>query len=408
MDKFKNYGAFSENTKWSTLINREEKIYKRDNDIRTEFVRDYNRIIHCKAYRRLKHKTQVFFATKNDHICTRIEHVTHVAAVSYTISKYLGLNTELTNAIATGHDIGHAPFGHEGEKVLRELSKKYLNEYFWHEKNSLFFADNVETLSDPYGKQKNLNLTYAVRDGIILHCGEVNENSIFPRKEIIDLYKIERPGQYSPYTWEGCIVKISDKVAYLGRDIEDAVRNKILSKTQMKILKKILKQTIGLDEDLRDINNTVLIHDFTADLCNSSNPEEGLKFSEKYLELINSIKDFNYKYIYRHPRLDNFKKYVRLIIESIFEVLLDLYKGENSLEALRKYKNIYPMLIKKFEGWLIKYSDIDLEKRKKMKYENRIIYRINCKEDYIRAVIHYIATMTDSFAIKAFEELTTF
>lgn len=184
-NKFINEGAFPEHPKWQELIRRQENIYIRDDDIRTEFSRDYNRILHSTAYRRLKHKTQVFFATANDHICTRIEHVNHVASVSYTISKYLGLNTELTNAIAIGHDLGHAPFGHQGEIVLKELVEEQLNERFWHEKNSLYFIDKLETLPDPEGRQKHLNLTYAVRDGIILHCGEVDENAITPRDNYI-------------------------------------------------------------------------------------------------------------------------------------------------------------------------------------------------------------------------------
>jgi len=126
------------------LTKREYPLYGRKDDTRNDFVRDYNRILHCLAYRRLKHKTQVFFAPDNDHICTRIEHVNHVTAISNTISKALGLNTDLTNAIAIGHDIGHTPFGHDGEKILREISEKETRQSFWHEKNSLWFADNIE------------------------------------------------------------------------------------------------------------------------------------------------------------------------------------------------------------------------------------------------------------------------
>ena len=106
------------NPKWENSIKRQSSLYNRGNGIRSEFERDYTRILHCEAYRRLKHKTQVFFATSNDHVCTRMEHVTHVASVASTIAKHLGLNQELTQAIAIGHDIGHAPFGHTGEDIL--------------------------------------------------------------------------------------------------------------------------------------------------------------------------------------------------------------------------------------------------------------------------------------------------
>ena len=121
VDVLKKYSANSNNPKWENMIKRENPLYTRISDLRTDFERDYTRIIHCTAYRRLKHKTQVFFSPENDHICTRIEHVTHVESISYTVAKYLGLNVELTRAIAIAHDIGHSPFGHEGERILKGL-----------------------------------------------------------------------------------------------------------------------------------------------------------------------------------------------------------------------------------------------------------------------------------------------
>ena len=166
-----NYAAKEENKNWENIISRKNKLYMRNNDIRSEFERDYTRIIHSTACRRMKHKTQVFFTPQNDHICTRIEHVTHVESISYTIAKYLGLNTELTKAIATAHDIGHSPFGHKGEKILSEISQRDIGECFWHEKNGLDMVDKIELLEDPNGNKQNLNLTYAVRDVIISHCG---------------------------------------------------------------------------------------------------------------------------------------------------------------------------------------------------------------------------------------------
>ena len=182
MKKFEKYSANPENPNWKNYIKRETPLYPRNNDIRNDFERDYTRIIHSNAYRRLKHKTQVFFSPENDHICTRIEHVTHVESISYTIAKYLGLNTELTKAIATAHDIGHSPFGHQGERILSEISQRDLSYSFWHEKNGLEFVDNVELLEDNNKYMQNLDLTYAVRDGIISHCGEINENCIRPRE----------------------------------------------------------------------------------------------------------------------------------------------------------------------------------------------------------------------------------
>jgi len=405
-NKFSSVCASRSNPKWNDFVKRKDELYRRESDIRSEFARDYNRILHCTAYRRLKHKTQVFFATGNDHVCTRIEHVNHVAAVSYTISKFLGLNTELTNAIAIGHDLGHAPFGHEGEKVLKTIARKQLKESFWHERNSLWFVDKLETLSDQRGKQRNLSLTYAVRDGIISHCGEVDENAIKPRDKMIDLNNIEKANQYQPFSWEGCVVKKADKISYLGRDIEDALTLGILSDSQLEDLSKILNKSIHIV--IRDINNAVLIHRFIIDLCESSSPESGIRFSEQSLQLMGSIKKFNFENIYSHPRLEYFKKYAGLILKSIFDRLLDFCRHKNVLQQIKEYERLHPLLCDTFSDWLIKYSDIDLEEKKKRKYDNQVVYTMGSRDVYIRAIIHYISGMTDSFAIKIFDELTRF
>jgi dGTPase len=223
--KFEMVAVNNLNPRWKELIKRQDSLYERNDDIRSPFARDYTRVLHSLAYRRLKHKTQVFFnAAGNDHICTRMEHVQHVESVSNTIAKELGLNEELTRAIALAHDLGHAPFGHQGEDVIKKLAQEYLKKDFWHEQNGVYFVDDVELLEDNQTMLRNLDLTYAVRDGIISHCGEVDENSIYPRNELINLKKFDRAGKYQAVTWEGCVVKLADKIAYLGRDIEDAQR----------------------------------------------------------------------------------------------------------------------------------------------------------------------------------------
>lgn len=128
--KFESVATMPANSNWDILTSRTCELYSRRDEIRSPFARDYTRILHSTAYRRLKHKTQVFFNIANDHICTRMEHVAHVDSVSQTIAKSLGLNDELTKAIAMGHDLGHAPFGHQGEVVISDLSQKYLGERF--------------------------------------------------------------------------------------------------------------------------------------------------------------------------------------------------------------------------------------------------------------------------------------
>jgi dGTPase len=407
-DKFKSEGMNPENKKWKRAVSRAEKLYGRTNEVRDDFARDFTRILHSTAYRRLKHKTQVFAATRNDHICTRIEHVNHVASVSHTISAFLGLNTGLAAAIATGHDLGHPPFGHSGEHIIAGIAKSLLNQSFWHEKNGLYSVDCLETLKDPQGFEKNLNLTYAVRDGIVSHCGEVDENAIFPREEAVALEGIESPGRYQPYTWEGCVVKISDKISYLGRDIEDALALDILSKTQIRELSGILKSALGRKAEVRELNNTVLMHDFIMDLCRSSSPDKGIRFSARYLDLINQVKKFNYKNIYFHKRLANYIKYAELVLDSIFGALKDLYSGTSTLEAVRKNARRAPILTKSFEEWILKYSNADESYRKENKLKNKILYDIGGEKDYLRAAVDFTACMTDHFAISVFNELISF
>lgn len=403
--KFTAHGMYAQNPKWDQCISRaKENLYNRTDDIRTEFYRDYTRVLHSQPYSRLKHKTQVFYATQNDHICTRMEHVHHVASVSYTIAKQLGLNTELTQAIAISHDIGHAPFGHEGETRLKKISKNVLKEEFWHEKNGLYVVDKVATIPDINNMHKNFNLTYAVRDGIICHCGEIDQEVLSPRSDAIDLETINTPGEFSPYTWEGCVVKISDKIAYLGRDIQDALELGILDMKGLLALKKIISEH---SPSLTVLNNTVLMHKLIVDLCENSSPESGLLLSNDGYNLIKAVKNFNYDYIYNHPNLVAYKKYSALIINSIYKFLKSYY-GRYSEMNHKKTLQKYPLLISTFNEWLIKYSDINLRLRKRTHFGNDIIYNIDHKIEYQKSVIDFIAGMTDNFAIKAYNEIIKF
>ncbi|MDR1459525.1 MAG: HD domain-containing protein [Bacteroidales bacterium] len=386
-------------TRWKECIYREKPIYQRENEIRSEFGRDYTRLLHSKAYRRLKHKTQVFFAANNDHVCTRMEHVHHVSSVSYSIAQYLGLNTELVLAIAIGHDIGHAPFGHDGEYLLRSIAQKYYDGSFCHEQNGLFFADNIELLQNEQGQEETLNLTYAVRDGIVSHCGEMDDRSLFPREEYINLKTITKPSIYDPFTWEACIVKVADKISYLGRDLEDAIRLKIIQQEEQNELKDILSFYWG--RKYSSASNTALIHSFATDLCLNSHPEKGILFSDRCFQTILGIKEFNYKYIYKHPRLNYYKQYADLIINSIFDTLNELYHSSELIKNIENKKQIFPKLIKSFEKWLIIYSDYQ-------KKEDVIYPIFSDRMNYQKCIVDFISSMSDSFAIEMFNELTTF
>ena len=394
---FKDVSANENNPKWSQMIKREKELYSKKGDIRSCFERDFNRILHTNAYNRLKHKTQVFYSPENDHICTRIEHVNYVESISYTISNYLGLNSELTRAIACGHDVGHGPFGHKGEKILSEISKRELGKTFWHEQNGLHIVDDIELLDDYEGNKQNLCLTYAVRDGIISHCGEIDEKSLKPREEAIDLNNYERPNQYPPYTWEGCIVKISDKISYLGRDIEDAIEEKFLDDETLNELQEITKSK-------DKTSNTSLINSFVTDICENSSPEVGLRLSDEMMEKMDKIKAFNYKYIYGSKRMNPSNKYFELVINQIFDILKESYKGKDTQNEILKNSKYYPNLFNNFSNWINKYWNIG--DRKGLK--NKILFDLNNEKDYVQAIIYYISGMTDKYAIDIYNEIIHF
>lgn len=398
--KFEKEAANPTNPKWKEMILREQKLYEKENEIRTEFERDYTRIIYSTAYRRLKHKTQVFYSPVNDHICTRIEHVNYVESISCTIAKYLGLNIELTRAIAVAHDLGHAPFGHKGEKILSDLSKKEIGIKFWHEKNGVNLVDNIELLEDEQEYKQNLNLTYAVRDGIISHCGEIDENAIKPRKEYIDLNTYTKPNEYAPYTWEACVVKVADKISYIFRDIEDAIKLKIINEEKIEELKQIFKA-----HGRHKVNNTVIIHELIIDLCKNSSIEKGLTLSNENFNLLNAIKKFNYENIYLNKIIEPSNRYFNLVINEIYNTLKNTYKKEKTKQKLEEIKIIYPELIGEFINWINYYWDLDnVEKRK-----NKTIYKISENEkEYLRAIIDYISGMTDNYAIRVYEEIISY
>ncbi len=404
---FKAHAMVPGNPKYESSIVRYGVLSNKPDDVRTPFERDYTRILHSRAYSRLKHKTQVFFATQNDHICTRIEHVNHVSSISVAICKHLGLNEELALAIATGHDLGHAPFGHSGEKYINQILAKHTTLDFGHEKNSLRFIDKYETLQNSKGFEQNLNLTYAVRDGIISHCGEVEDENLFPRDEIIELEDIDKPNEHYPYTWEGCVVKIADNIAYVGRDIEDALRLNILDGVHERILEELLKDYA--DIDISKTNNTSLIYHLVSNLCEQSSPLEGMHYSDDHLKFLRAIKDFNYKYIYENERLVIFHDYAKLILESIFNVLLKFYKEEDTIDYIKDhYMDLYPELSSTFVNKLEKFSDLGGKSERNSRFKNKVIYKLGNREDYILSIVDYLSSMSDHFAIKIFDELTTF
>lgn len=343
---------------------------------RTEYQRDIHRIIYSQPFRRLRHKTQVFFLPNNDHICTRIEHSLHVASASRTVARQLKLNEDLAEAIGLGHDIGHAPFGHHGEGVLKQLAKdRGLEVSFQHEIHGLRVVDRLAELDRE--SKSGLNLTYEVRDGIVSHCGEDFSREIVPEANYKNLESIStRAEALTPCTFEGCIVRVVDKIAYAGRDIEDALVAELIEES--KIPRDV---TTVLGKNNGEIIGTLLKD--LIDYCTSNPDRVGLS-EEKHSALDKLIK-FNYKNIYLHKNVERFKKQATRAIEELFERLVEdlnktqrLTTNEDKLpEAL-----IYDVL-------------------------KTFIKKINYTEDEPNEliVLDFIAGMTDNYVIQCLDEI---
>ena len=222
--------------------------------VRTEFVRDRDRIIHCKSFRRLKHKTQVFLSPVGDHYRTRLTHTLEVAQIARTIARGLLLNEDLTEAIAMGHDLGHTPFGHSGESVLNRI----VPGGFEHNKQSLRIVEKLEN-------GKGLNLTFEVRDGILNH---------------------KKSGH--PSTLEGVVVSLADRIAYVNHDIDDAVRAGLLSND---ILPKSCIEAIGATHGER-INTLVL------DILQTSSGKNHVEMSGEISSEFEKLRQFLFDNLY--------------------------------------------------------------------------------------------------------------
>jgi len=192
-----------------------------------------------------------------------------------------------------------------------------------------------------------------VKDGIVSHCGEIDENSLKPRDEYINLYDYNFSNQFKPYTWEACVVKIADKIAYLGRDIQDAITTGILDGHL-----KELREVMNIEENGK-INNTIITNYLVYDLCENSSEEEGLRFSNSAFEFMNKLKKFNYKYIYLDERLKPSTEYFNLILNTIYNTLIKYYDDKEHA------RRMYPEIIVEFENWLKMYLNANSDEKYK-------------------------------------------
>ena len=346
-----------------------------DCKVRSCFERDTGRIIYSQAFRRLKHKTQVFFNPENDHICSRLEHVMYVDYIAQTIGRALNLNTELIRAIALGHDVGHTPFGHSGERVLDKMLKETDPKlYFEHESNSLRVLDVLEQHGSTFG----LNLSFEVRDGIICHCGEhYDEQVLAPCRDKTEediSYLIRKNDRKGPATLEGCVVRFSDKFAYVGRDIEDAMRTNVL----------------GSDYKLPDEgsemghSNAEMINYLVEDIIENSMDRDEIRISDRACKALKSVLITNVDTIYKSPKVKTYESYCNLVITSIYKEFLD---AVYNIDRARNSKND---AIRAFASYVDGHPEKD-------KPESEMPLPI--------FVSDYIAGMTDTYAIKCFNEL---
>ena len=282
--------------------------------------------------------------------------------------------------------------------ILSIISEREYKEKFWHAKNGLHFVDDLELLKDSNGIKNNLNLTYAVRDGIISHSGEPNKHGLKPRNEYIDLKDFSYSGKFNPYTWEACVVKIADNISYMGRDIEDAIAMNLLTEQDVNSFNEVIK-------DIK-LNNSNIINYLVVDLCENSNVEEGLKFSKKGLEIMYKIKAFNMEKIYRNDKIKPVNRYFTVLTNELFYALRNEYDGKNTINNLLKMGRYYPVLANEFASWLSNYSETSL--RKSNEYNNRIIFDLNNLEDYNRAIVDYMSGMTDLYTIQIYNELLNY
>jgi dGTPase len=329
--------------------------------MRSRFAVDRDRILYSGAYRRYHGKTQVFSFTNliDEEMTNRNLHIAYVSQISRTIGKYLGLNTELIEAIALGHDLGHCPFGHDGEKALSESCHDAGIGHFHHNIESLHIVDYISR------KGKGLNLTFQVRDGIISHDGEVHNTQLRPQVDktqddiqaYIDAKKKGEKATWMPATLEGCVVRITDTIAYIGQDIEDAIRYNILKREELP------KEQVAYLGN----KNSQIIETLVKSVIINSYDQDFIAFDAETSDQLLELKRFNYKRIYTDENVKQSNAIIYRTMRIMFEKYLDDIHKQNQDSKIYKH-----FLNHKNEKYLQRFSPAE----------------------YVR---DFIATMTDRY-----------
>lgn len=346
-------------------------------NIRPTFSRDADRILHSFAFTRYIDKTQVFYLSENDFISHRVIHVQLVSKIGRIIARALKLNEDLVEAIALGHDIGHTPFGHEGEEIIsNEITQKIKKNgfHFHHSVQSIRFLNELEGHDYLDNGKPSLNLTLQVLDGILCHDGEDLRQSISPNRKKtweefdkeVEKKKSSKKIEIVPMTLEGCLVRFVDVIAYIGRDIEDALAIGLLKKDDF-------------PKELGDSNREI-VNNLAMDIIKNSRGKDKICYGKKVLEAVKILRDFNYENIYKNPLIKQ-QKY------KIEDMLMFLYK--RLLKHVKEKRNDSPV-------FLDHINFIDRHNQKKSYFKNTPPEII---------VIDYISGMTDDYFINIFNEL---
>lgn len=338
-------------------------------DVRLNFSHDSDKIVNSYCYSRYIDKTQVFYLVENDHITHRVLHVQLVSKIARTIGRFLNLNEDLIEAISLGHDVGHTPFGHDGERIISGILQ---------EKNEGIFEHNVQSFRlfhdlEVYGT--GLNLTAQVLDGIICHNGEILKNEYCCNRNktpdrLLDEYKKSLDGSFKskdmvPMTLEGCVMRISDVIAYVGRDVKDAI---ILKLIKPEDVPKEITEILG--DDNEKIVNTLI-----TDLVNNSIDKDSLNFSPDVFNALNQLKNWNYNNIYTNPKKSSQDEKIKKMFRTVFEICLEeLHSGEKKVTGINH--------------WYEKMSE-------KYKETNSLP----------RVVADYVSGMTDDYLMNIYKEI---
>jgi dGTPase len=288
---------------------------------RQAYALDTDRILHSRAYARYIDKTQVFYLIRNDHITHRVLHVQLVSKIARTIGRFLELNEDLIEAIALGHDIGHTPFGHDGETYLSQLCHQAGIGHFLHNVQSIQFLDRLER------KGRGWNLCLQTLDGILCHDGEIHNQVLEPRREKtfetldheISAKKADPGHALMPMTLEGCVVRMADSIAYIGRDLEDAIRLDVVRRSDVP---GPVKTVLG------DTNGTI-VYNLVTDIIHQSHGQTFIGFSDRVSQALKLLKDFNLERIYLNPRIKQYSDTIRQLFEILFEQFLDDLARQN-------------------------------------------------------------------------------